>query len=119
MLSRATFVATATLALLYAIAAIGSAPAVHADSADDQFIAALDAHGVPGDRSTEIGIAHATCDLRTLPRIAWGTEPPFSAAMRKIRGELQAQGVMPGAQMVAFKDATQASYCPDLDQVFN
>jgi hypothetical protein len=39
-------------------------------------------------------------------------EPPFSAAMRKVRGELQAQGVMPGAQMLAFKNATRDAYAP-------
>jgi hypothetical protein len=116
MLSRATFVATATLAIGAAVAGIGFAAPVHADSGDDQFVAALNAHGVPGDRGAEIGIAHKTCDLRDLPRIAWGMEPPFSAAMRKVRGELPAQGVMPGAQMLAFKNATRDAYCPDLDQ---
>jgi hypothetical protein len=32
--------------------------APHADSNDDQFVAALNAAGVPGDRGAEIGIAH-------------------------------------------------------------
>jgi hypothetical protein len=119
MLTRATFVAMATLALLPAVVGIGLPAPVHADSADDQFVAALNARGVPGDRGAEIGMAHETCDLRNLPRIAVGGMPPFSSAMLKIRGELQAQGVMPGAQMLAFKDATRDAYCPDLDQAFN
>lgn len=88
----------------------------HADSSDDQFVAALNAHGVAGDRGAEIGIAHETCGLRNLPRMSWGSMPPFASAMIHIREELLAQGVTPGPPMIAFKNATRDAYCPDLDQ---
>jgi len=60
MSSRITFLATATWVIGVAVAGIGFPSPSHADSSDDQFVAALNAHGVPGDRGAEIGIAHET-----------------------------------------------------------
>ena len=50
-----------TLVVLMAMALIPTA-AAHADSNDDQFVAAVNAAGLPGDRGALIGIAHEWCD---------------------------------------------------------
>ena len=44
------------VAAVAALAAVTGVATADADSADDQFVAALNAHGVPGNRGAEIGI---------------------------------------------------------------
>jgi hypothetical protein len=106
-------------AVAFAVMAVLAAGAAHADSADNQFTAALAAANMPGNHTAEIGIAHDMCGLISVPRLTWGIGvPPLTSALKVVRDELLAQGVEPGTEMVAFKNATRDAYCPNLDQVF-
>lgn len=104
-----------TLAVAVILAAVRCDPSAHADASDDQFIAALNAAGVPGDRGAEIGIAHDWCQAQTLPRISPGVPPPHRIAMMHVFDEAAAQGVQDGPQTVALKTAARDAYCPGTD----
>lgn len=109
----------AVVAALVAVYVPAGGAVAHADPADDQFVAALNAANVPGNRTAEIAIARESCGIATEPRIGWGPiQPPAATLMIKIRNELLDQGVEPGTQMRAFERATAAAYCPDLNSVF-
>jgi hypothetical protein len=41
---------------------VASAPMARADAADDQFVSALAAQGITGDRGTVIAAGHSACD---------------------------------------------------------
>jgi hypothetical protein len=100
------------LCIVATMLAITPMAVAHADANDDQFVAALNAAGVPGDRGAEIGIAHQWCDAQNLPRAALGVPAPWGVAMQRISGEASAQGIMPGPQTISFKTAARDAYCP-------
>ncbi|OBG51834.1 DUF732 domain-containing protein [Mycobacterium sp. E735] len=84
----------------------------HADSADDQFVAALSSQGIPGDRGVLISIAHQFCDAQTLPRAGIGLPSPYTMQLYNLRDQLFHQGLsQPQTDQLA-RDAAEA-YCPD------
>jgi hypothetical protein len=94
-------------ALLAVAVAVPFGEAVaHADPADDQFVAALNAANVPGNSGAEIGIAHESCGLLNVSRVGRRGPPPFNAALIKVRNELLDQGVEPGTQIRTFEHAS-------------
>ena len=68
--------------------------AAHADSNDDQFVAAVNAAGLPGDRGALIGIAHEWCDAGNLPRIGAIGHTPWGDAIRHVSERLRSASGM-------------------------
>ena len=103
---------------IFALCVVATMPAVtppaaaHADAADDQFVAALNAQGVPGDRGAEIAIAHRWCDSQNLSRFALGMVSPWEVAMQTVSADASAQGITPGPQATDFWTAARDAYCP-------
>lgn len=88
------------MAIIGAVAAIGLAVPANADPADDQFINALAAHGITGDRDMLIGDGHQACDT-------YGVGPAHLALVYQVMG----QGFSPQQTSTLMLDAYHA-YCP-------
>lgn len=100
------------LCVAAAMPALTPVAAAHADANDDQFVAALDAQGMPGDRGTEISIAHRWCDSQNLSRFSLGMVSPWQVAMQTVSADASAQGITPGPQETGFWTAARDAYCP-------
>jgi len=105
--------------LLFALCIAAAMPAITPMTganaeANDDFIAALDDSGMPGDRGVEIAIAHRFCDAQNLPRFAFGVTAPWVVAMQTVSSDAATQGIA-GPQLIAFKTAARDAYCPGAD----
>jgi Protein of unknown function (DUF732) len=110
MFFRAVLIAAAILA------AVAFAVPAHADTADDQFMAALARDGIARDginvpAAQAIPIAHETCDAQGMSRIGIGIPAPYSLAHMKIGSELNAFGLT-HPQMLTFEHDAIIAYCP-------
>ena len=105
MFFRAVLIAAAILA------AVAFAAPAHADTADDQFMAALARDGINVPAAQAIPIAHETCDAQGMSRIGIGIPAPYSLAHMKIGSELNAFGLT-HPQMLTFEHDAITAYCP-------
>jgi non-ribosomal peptide synthetase component F len=103
-----------TTAVVWPVLALvrGVVGLAHADTADDQFVAALSSHGIPGDRDALIAIAHQFCDAQDLPRIGIGLPSPYTMQILNLRNQLVGQGLSQ-RQMDQLAHDAVAAYCPD------
>ena len=103
------------LCMVVAMQGITPTAVAKAEDSDAQFLSALDAAGMPGDRGVEIAIAHRFCDSQNLPRFAFGVTAPWVVAMETVSADAATQGITPGPQLIAFKSAASDAYCPGAD----
>jgi hypothetical protein len=93
-----------------ALIAIAAAPAAHADGTDDQFIHAVNSHGVTGDRGQLIADGHQTCDALGQGGFGIGISPR-QVALLQLNNTLTGQGLNPHDAQQVMLDATRV-YCP-------
>src|SRR6478752_4045440 len=98
---KVTKVHLLSVAAVCATVALGGAGAARADTADDQFLAAVHAQGINGDPATLIGFAHQMCDVVGTP-----------AAIGPMTGLMGSQGLSPQQAFTVVMAATR-TYCPD------
>jgi Protein of unknown function (DUF732) len=113
---RSTFAALAAASLMLA--------ACHGDSPDDRFVAALDSHGIPGDRGAEISEAHQFCDtMRHVADDQKNNQAPLpqmvvlGTDIQALRNQLTSQGLSDDQSIQFMADAGD-TVCPDVkDQI--
>ncbi|MBV8788892.1 MAG: DUF732 domain-containing protein [Mycobacterium sp.] len=121
MVNRCNVKATAHVRRMFALCMVAAMQGItptavaNAEDNDAQFLSALDAAALPGDRGVEIAIAHRFCDSQNLPRFAFGVTAPWVVAMETVSADAATQGIAPGPQLIAFKSAARDAYCPGAD----
>src|ERR1700677_1868875 len=83
---------------------VASAPMARADAADDQFVSALAAQGITGDRGTVIAAGHSACD-----GVASAT--PVQGKGGRVDGGIDALHVGPYQAWFVIRTA-KSIYCP-------
>lgn len=98
------------------------------NTADARFIDSLSQQGIPGDRSTEIRLAHQMCDAtRSIADadIRTSKNPPMSlilengAQMKAAMDQLTSQQGLSRDQLMQLVADAGDIYCPDIKETFS